>query len=705
MRLYANNDAANVLLEYAFAILDVAVDLNRDGKLIFSSSKKEDGSSYDLSDQTSPARPYRFWINDDYDVVQNGFFVARDQVVCDLPPLEPDDVNTQQEQACEQWDTIAASSSNTSPFNIKRVESRRDLEDFAPLAIQLSRQLNEELYIRLSTSGGVHINLFKGAWRDDINNVAHAYIYDQFSNSQQTTVANADHGYLFEITPEEPRYIFSEDMEHYFDHDGVGRFIFEGVSESDESCQSEATECYLLVEVFRTGDSGKFSEKLAEKKVFLDLHNTTDFYQTITAGVGADGSSDTNPKPHFPIVDDPTSQQKTHIYSGLFPNAELEEDYTLFVHGWRMTDPEKTSFANTAFKRLYWSGYKGSFGALTWPTGWFNKPAHVYGLSAVLYVLGNEQNYSNSESTARLVGADLANWLENLSASSQYQDIHLLAHSMGNVVVSEALLHYEGTSITSYTATQAAEVGGAYQQTMGLIQHKLKKIANACPGQGGDVLSAEEAWRCYNLSFATPFDMPPDRYRYNVPLIHGATTDANMASLNTGDEYYRSIDNNVDRVINLYNRRDAALNAWEFNQLTKPDYLDGILWNYGYALLNNNQVEDRYLFGVSLLEWHEGQPEKPEDGYESITEDKANILSHIIPSRTHALGQMEVGNSVINQSINLRDPGYGLTSSNQGHSKQFYDTYAVMQEYWKTFLETSLKLTVTGDDFTGLYND
>jgi hypothetical protein len=178
-----------------------------------------------------------------------------------------------------------------------------------------------------------------------------------------------------------------------------------------------------------------------------------------------------------------------------------------------------------------------------------------------------------------------------------------------------------------------------------------------------------------------------------------------MASLNTGDEYYRSINNNVDRVVNLYNRRDAALNAWEFNQLTKPDTLDGSAWIYSYIPQENNQVEDRYRGGLFNLEWHEGRPEKPEDEYQSMTEDKANILSHIIPSRTHALGQMKVENSVILQSINLRDEDYGLTSSNQGHSKQFYDTYAVMQEYWKTFLETSLKLTVTGDDFTGLYND
>jgi hypothetical protein len=42
--------------------------------------------------------------------------------------------------------------------------------------------------------------------------------------------------------------------------------------------------------------------------------------------------------------------------------------YILFVHGWNMSPTEKTFFANTAYKRLWWQGYQGRFGAFHWPT-------------------------------------------------------------------------------------------------------------------------------------------------------------------------------------------------------------------------------------------------------------------------------------------------------------------------------------------------
>ena len=45
-----------------------------------------------------------------------------------------------------------------------------------------------------------------------------------------------------------------------------------------------------------------------------------------------------------------------------------ENNYILFVHGWNLAPWERDAFAETAFKRLYWQGYKGHFGAFQWPT-------------------------------------------------------------------------------------------------------------------------------------------------------------------------------------------------------------------------------------------------------------------------------------------------------------------------------------------------
>lgn len=49
----------------------------------------------------------------------------------------------------------------------------------------------------------------------------------------------------------------------------------------------------------------------------------------------------------------------------------------VFVHGWNMTDGMQTSgpktdwkraFAETAFKRLHWQGFRGNVTGFDWPT-------------------------------------------------------------------------------------------------------------------------------------------------------------------------------------------------------------------------------------------------------------------------------------------------------------------------------------------------
>src|SRR5690606_28314100 len=52
----------------------------------------------------------------------------------------------------------------------------------------------------------------------------------------------------------------------------------------------------------------------------------------------------------------------------------------VFVHGWDMNPGWKQAFAETAYKRLFWQGFQGTFNSFEWPTfaneegprdGWF----------------------------------------------------------------------------------------------------------------------------------------------------------------------------------------------------------------------------------------------------------------------------------------------------------------------------------------------
>ncbi len=378
-------------------------------------------------------------------------------------------------------------------------------------------------------------------------------------------------------------------------------------------------------------------------------------------------------------------------------DERFENEYIMMVHGWRMKNPERVAFAETAFKRLYWSGYKGRFGLYSWPTGWFEKPAHVYGIWQLEYLYGNEQNYGNSEVIARAAGAKLSNLLSDLNTD---KSIHVFAHSMGNVVVSEALKKANGVQLMDhYVASQAAEVASSYSPLELFINHELRAGANVGCLESS-VVGPEDAWRCYNINgLDTEYDMPPNYYSFVIPPLHGATSPALELQVSQqeswGDHYYQNISLAAGKIINFHNRADIALEGWEFNQLSKPDNLGGPTWSYDWewdcpyseveCLLDvypdfedGEQVTDIYTRAGVALQWTESNP---------IDTTAAEILAHIIPARTYSLGQRatRVGGSVIDSDVDLNNfDGFG--ADNQDHSAQYYSSFVERRGYWNMIL-------------------
>ncbi len=195
-----------------------------------------------------------------------------------------------------------------------------------------------------------------------------------------------------------------------------------------------------------------------------------------------------------------------------------ENIYILFVHGWNLPTWEKDAFAQTAFKRLYWQGFKGHFGEFRWPTG--------SGFTGIISGLIDSDNYDNSESNAWASATGLLGLLNNLN--SQYPDhVYLMAHSMGNVVASEALKQAGANQVVNtYVAMQAA-------------------------------IPAD----CYDASTSVVGDAIPDFY-------------ANFWT--SGDPCYFNATAGAGSYINFYNESDWALGYWQDDQGLKPDS------GYGY---------------------------------------------------------------------------------------------------------------------------
>ena len=720
----------------------LAVDLNRDGKITLDDNQvrvDKEGKIIDAieaNDKTTPELPYRFWVNNDLDVVNYRGMIIWSERHCD-------NYNTyasEYQQQCEQWDEDTNQSigkrTNTSPAGmLGKIETYRDLEDFAPLLMRISKGFNSKDFTIKLKAVGVSVNLFKSSWSDTDNHVAHEYIFNTQKTIEQASKGHFATVYAGGAGVEITQQIIDDNFDPVT---GEGKFIFEAIAPSPSGCATTNESCYLELELSKNDDEtfGKISSK-----VYMDIHDIKDYYELVKAGPSAQVAGSTYTVEGLQAFHatynnagvETQIQKALNIYDGLFPAQQITKDYVLQIHGWRMRDAEKTNFSETSFKRLYWSGYKGQMGALHWPTGWFDKPAYEYGAGVLPYVLGNERNYDVSDAVARRIGVDLVPWLEVKKQTGT--NIHAVPHSMGNVLLSEALRHGAGSYLTSYAASQAATAAGSYNSNAANMSHNLQPpawVSCAFDTTFSDGVNPEEAWRCYNEDNATayddtPFDMPPDMYRYNFIvknekgepelgtdggfiIRHGQTTATAMDPDSGLGHYYAGVGDSL-RIINLFNAQDAALNAWEFNQLTKPDFAQGETWYYSNSYLDALIEHSKNGIGYP--------PSEPAEvtsnfrlGDEPILYNKDtvfDIMAHAIPARTHALGQVETHGEIKDNA-----PLLGLTTSNQDHSAPFHGYYAEKSlennaqqraAYWNKVLDKTVFPFFDKNNLTGLAND
>jgi hypothetical protein len=217
-----------------------------------------------------------------------------------------------------------------------------------------------------------------------------------------------------------------------------------------------------------------------------------------------------------------SSASGTSVYS---PTSPETGQYILFVHGWNMSDTDKDHFANTAYKRLWWQGYTGRFGAFDWPT------------------LTGVTTFNRSEWIAWQSATALANKLYDLNIRYP-NNVYIFAHSMGNFVVGEALKINNGQpyGAQAYVACQAAVPVHAYDPTI-------------------------------TATWQTGTPSTPDDYAVYPP---------------TGANYFNGV-TSVGSRANFYNVNDWALSKWVGKQQGKPDsgysWFGGAIYYNGSRLL------------------------------------------------------------------------------------------------------------------------
>jgi len=385
-------------------VIKIQLDVNHDGVMDL---------SFGGPDNTSQARPFRFWVNNDYDRAPDGAVHG-----------EEDDLASSDSDA-DSPDTGKPAPDSEYRRSDRNIPSLRDLEDFARLWIS---GITTNLYPALPA--GVVAEL---SWGDKGSPNPNNPTIDIFG----TPETDGGIGYLTNFLTG----IAQTNSSWYGDRLGPGDSISVVFSNSAGwQHWSRAIWCGVkkgsgkLTLTFSQG-----TNTIAETSTYIEVKDIKEMYERWTVG-DIPQMAPTN-KAYLAVEDLPGGAPPFQYT----PPTDTNTPYILLVHDYDLSAWKKDRYAETAFKRLYWQGYEGRFGLFRWPG-----------------VQNSSRPLDDSEFNAWRSGAGLRNLLTDLH--SQYPGkVYLMAHGYGAVAAGEAL-RLAGTNylVNTYIAMQGAVAAHAY---------------------------------------------------------------------------------------------------------------------------------------------------------------------------------------------------------------------------------------------------
>jgi hypothetical protein len=249
---------------------------------------------------------------------------------------------------------------------------------------------------------------------------------------------------------------------------------------------------------------------IAQTSTWLDMRNVKDFYERMVVTNNFSGAI-SNWSSGIGVVENPQ-----------LPDTSEDQNLIVLVHGINVSVPNWLTASDTVFKRLYWSGYQGKFATIKWSC--------LLGLQIADFNTSELNSYKSSSA--------MIAYLNQLRTRFPDHGLHLLAHSQGNAVVSEAIKL--GAPFDTYILSEGAIAASAYDVNAPIYTN----LFNA------DSVVHTPEWQ-------------PMGYR-------GAYT------------------NFTGRVVNFYNLYDPVLDKWIIQQLTlKPNEYLFNGGNYSYDGTNS----------------------------------------------------------------------------------------------------------------------
>ncbi len=397
--------------------VELGVDNNRDGDLVLGST----------DDQTTAAKPYRFWLNNDHDNYG-----------------QPDTYNAADDHP---WTTKTPDNTG------EKIESERDVEDFARLHLKIEgiRPALETGTMTLGfkwksvQAGTPKIRLFKAADTDGgtkyLSNMAKAA--DQVSLGasalgivEGTAILDLPVSYWTSTASSPTKF-----------------FLYEGLGEGKG-------ELSIVIKKGNTviGEGGS---------VFLDILDIRKMYEQWSINplaVIPDPDRDVLlPITGVTAVHDPTAG---HTFQPAWDENLTDKNYVICVHGWRKGGPAAANAADfykgrsdeiTMFKRLWHRGFKGRYIGFIWPTYDVTVTSVIPGYGDLQSALQSKFDYS--EYRAWKCGEAFKIMVNGLPSGYKKK---VFAHSLGNVVVASAL--EKGMTVDNYALLNAAISARCYHK-------------------------------------------------------------------------------------------------------------------------------------------------------------------------------------------------------------------------------------------------
>ncbi len=387
---------------------------------------------------------------------------------------------------------------------------------------------------------------------------------------------------------------------------------------------------------------------LARYKVPMDFREIRDFYDEYYVG-------DPNDDPDQTTI--PLDYSVDHKSTAESPQGT---NYILYVPGWNMGGVwHKERWAETAYKRLWWLGYKGHFGMFRWP-------------SRDIEFLNLRRGYNESEYNAWRSGTGLLRLLQQLKGEGYSVDV--LAHSQGNVVMAEALREAKDGNLPSplvnaYVATQAALSSSLFDSNA--VDYFTSNGRNLLPHLTPiDALAHFPAQNPFGDTSLPPYMAGTKKY---------ATNRIN---------FYNPVDYAVgDNTLFISSTLYGTQSAWEVNNTEhRPWQALGADPLYSF----NSEPDKRFFFQLKHIgpnQWQEYDLDP------SIRDDRFKILAFAAQSYGRAVGAGPVtsyfdkaAKSNLNPNFNLAGDPTFLGQGHYEHDAEFMYNIQLRWPYWQKLM-------------------